>query len=180
MGRLVSRGRSHLISAANRRKVSWSAGPKGFTSIQSTAGAELFSVTAVSGLNDLTLVRIRGEFRAWLLTASAEGEGFEWAAGICNVSENAAGVGITAVPHPFTDMAWDGWIWHSTGSLHSRDNAPAADNSGATMVKLEIDNKAMRKVHLSDTLVGVFESAVESGTSTIRASLLTRVLDKLP
>ena len=73
------------------------------------------AVTAV--VDNLTVVRTRGSLVLQLNTASAINEGFQWALGICNVTQNAAGIGVTAVPDPFIDMAWDGWFVHEQGFL---------------------------------------------------------------
>ena len=113
-----------------------------------------------------------------LLTAAALAEGFTWAFGMTIISENAFNVGITAMPDPLVDIAWDGWFVHETGILLATDSTPAenAQNASQTIV---IDSKAMRKQHNTDVTVAVL-GVTEVGTCTMQASLITRVLDKLP
>ncbi len=55
------------------------------------------------------------------------------------------------------------------------------DFASAAMVERRvIDSKAMRKVHLSDVQVAVFETTEVGAGSTMFASYLSRVLTKLP
>ena len=101
------------------------------------------------------------------------------AIGICNVSENASGVGITAVPHPITDMSWDGWLYHALlGPLISLTTTEEGQ-TGLAMIRHEIDSKAMRKLKAQDVTVGVVEVSTEIGTATMTFQARTRILDKL-
>ncbi len=176
MARHASQFRSQR---GKRRKVTWSAGPSGLLAV-SAEGALAFPQGAAASLPDLTLQRIRGEVNAALDTTGAVLEGFTRVAfGIANVSENAAGIGSTAIPHPITDIDWDGWIWHWIGSIYTVASAPT-DSEGTANVRILIDNKAQRKVHAGDTLVGMVEVAGEVGTAQMQVNLNTRVLDMLP
>ena len=116
------------------------------------------------------------------LTAAAAGQqGETWAFGMCIVSQNAAGIGVSAVPDPIADMGWDGWFVYEQGTLLARDATPLVDESGPNVVQwVEIDSKAMRKIHLTDTVVGILGNAEIGGTSTMSAHLDTRMLAKLP
>ena len=98
------------------------------------------------------------------------------AAGICVVSQNAFGVGVTAVPDPIGDDAWDGWMWFWEGSLIVTDATDPELQGGGT-ARIPIDNKSMRKMNETDTLIGVV-GVVETGTATMIAQLETRVLEK--
>ena len=160
----------------NRRRTGWSAGPSGLLTL-TAAGQQAFGTTSIAALDGLTLARIRGELLLQLTSDAATADGFnQIAVGICDVSENAAGIGITAIPHPLADIDWDGWIWHWVGSIV--DNAGGdAVGSGARVV---IDNKSMRKTPESNVLVGVLGAGVEIGTAIVKVNLNTRVLDLLP
>jgi len=52
--------------------------------------------------------------------------------------------------------------------------------AGPSAVRIEIDSKAMRKIHLTDNLVGMVEATDEVGVSVVTAVLQTRMLLKLP
>ena len=172
-----SRGfRSHRTSG-HSRKVSWAEGPAGSTGALTASGNSLFGTAQQFILDDLTVIRMHGELEVMLTAASAVLEGVSWAFGMAIVSENAAGIGVTAVPAPLTDVAWDGWLVHEEGVLFARDATPLDDPN--LLIHREIDSKAMRKSHATDVLIACFEIA-EVGTATAGAVLISRQLVKLP
>ena len=175
-----ARGRSRFPSHAGaRRKTSWSGAPFGLFSLAAN-GAAIAPTNTQALVPGLTLVRTRGELLVILESVGAINDGFRVAAGLCIVSENAFGVGVTAIPTPLTDIAWDGWLWYWAGSVFSDRTAAeaelAADNM--TSVRIPIDSKAMRKFKETDVLVGVVE-VVETGTATLTAHMEGRILVKL-
>jgi len=173
------RGRSTLRSRAptTRRRPGWSIGPGG-TFQRTTSGQTIFPITAVVASDDVTVIRTRGELTLFLSDATSALDGFTGAIGICKVTQNAAGVGITAVPHPLADIAWDGWLWYHFFSV----KAPAAAgfNNGQQMssVRYEVDSKAMRKSNVTDNFIAVID-ALEVGGSTLNGRLDTRMLSKI-
>ena len=163
-----------------RRRVSWSAGPSGSFGAASASSVLLAPVAAQAVLDDLTVIRVHGHLLLYLVTGGgASAEGFTWAFGMCNVTENAAGIGVTAVPDPVADIAWDGWFVHEQGILLLPGTTldPA---SAAVVQRVTIDSKAMRKTHESDTIVAVLGITETGEGSVMNASLETRILDKLP
>ena len=136
-------------------------------------------VSAQALLDDLTIVRIRGRLLVNLETAAGAGEGFEWALGMCVVTENAAGIGVTALPDPLTDIGWDGWMLYESGLIFARDATPLDEGGPAGSQLIELDSKAMRKLHASDVLVALF-ATTETGTALMRPHLVSRLLSKLP
>jgi len=171
-------GRSRFQSRGARRRVSWVFGPSGTFGTISTTSA----VVSTTGLQliaeDLTITRTRGELLLYLGSGDAIGSGFEWAFGMAVVSENAFGIGITAVPQPFDDIGWDGWFVYERGTLEAAGASVAGDEI-STQSRVVIDSKAMRKTHATDVVVAVLQ-VNERGTATMRASLVSRVLVKLP
>ena len=129
----------------------------------------------------LTTVRIRGQMSVWLEVVTAVGDGFlEVGFGICNVSENAFGVGATAVPSPLDDIGWDGWMWHQLLSPVLGFSVTEGENTGPlSQVRFDIDSKAMRKLKASDVTIGVGQVSGEVGTATLQFIADTRILDKL-
>ena len=171
------------IASSNRRRTAWSAGPRQSAVPSITAnGSFLWALGAQATLDGLTLVRVRGSLTTWLEVVTAIGDGFARVGfGLCNVSENAFNIGVTAVPTPLTDIGWDGWLWHALVAPLIGLSVTEADNRGPLgQVRLEIDSKAMRKTRSSDVLVGVAEVSGEIGTATLQFMSECRILDKLP
>ena len=176
---MASRRRSRFprSSGIRRRAVGWEPGPRGILSPASTASS-LFGTTVVAIVDDITIVRTRGELLLLLLTSSVAQGGFDWAFGMCVVSQNAAGVGATAIPAPRTDDQWDGWFVHQMGALKSI-GATVGTGLGGSQVRIPIDSKAMRKLGETDTIVAMLE-VTEVGTATMHAELISRMLIKAP
>ena len=99
---------------------------------------------------------------------------------MCVVTQNAAGIGVTAIPDPVVDIAWDGWFYHAQGDIRSQGSTAAQLlTNDVSMVRHVIDSKAMRKIHLTDTIVAVL-GVVETTVAVGFAHLRTRILVKLP
>jgi len=162
-----------------RRLTSWFVGPHG-TTVLSGNGATVFPVSVQSTDEGLTLIRVRGSLLLYLSAAAAALDGFRWGFGMAVVSENAAGIGVSAVPSPLTDITWDGWMVYSTGVLKAVDSTVQFGNAGSATHRIEIDSKAMRKFKFSDVLVAMLEVTDEVGTAVLRADLSSRILSKLP
>ena len=171
------RSRFPRIGGSYRRKVSWDRGPRG--DLASTAGGvQLFTTAVQAAVDDLTVVRVRGELLISLLAASTVGSFMSFAFGMCIVTENAFGVGVTAVPAPFSDGAWDGWLVHLQGTVLAQTADPNGGNSDS--YRAIIDSKAMRKTHQTDVMIGVIEWHDEVGVVSVESVLQTRHLSKLP
>ena len=165
--------RPRVVRSAARRRTGWSRGPGGNLQFTGVASAAYASISTANE-DGLTLVRMRGLFRAWSSSVDSVTARMIGAVGIANFSENAVGVGITALETPIGDADWDGWIWHQffdVGGLV---------NEGSGVYESVIDSKAMRKVHEGDSLVAIIQIETESGATVLQTSINTRVLDKLP
>jgi len=177
------RQRSRFPVRSSRRKTGWSAGPGqlGLSSLTAN-GSVMWSTGAVIGLDGLTLVRTRGSVGLWLEVVGTIGDGFTRVGlGICIVSGDAFGIGVTAVPTPLTDIAWDGWLWHKIVSPMFGFSVTEGENTGPiSQVRVDIDSKAMRKQKETDVQIGVIEALGEVGTATLSFVADTRVLDKIP
>ena len=159
-----------------RRQSTWSQGAGGILTSSASASL-LFGTGAQAALAGLTIVRTRGFLNVSARTAAAALDGFSGAVGLAIVSENAFGIGITAVPTPITDIAWDGWLWHQLFSVKSMSST--VDSGGILAnARFTIDSKAMRKIKLTDIIVMVAE-VTEVGTSVFHAEADTRFLSKL-
>ena len=82
------------------------------------------------------------------------------AVGMIVVSDQAISVGITAVPHPVTDIDDDGWFVHMpiAQTLHFGDATGFATIPGTTF-----DSKAKRVVHDGQSVALVVENASADG-----------------
>ena len=163
-----------------RRRTGWDDGP-GFISNLGTVTSTSVAIVG-SGLSVLedgnTIIRTRGMLQLILTAADAPLSGFRGAFGICIVSEDAFAVGVTAVPDPVDDAEWDGWFWHQFYSL-MQPITFAAQSTASSVLTLEIDSKAMRKIRATDVVILVGEH-IESGTASMTVVAGTRLLFKLP
>ena len=175
------RGRGSSHGRSGTRDTSWSVGPQGSTGAISVVGTAMFPTNAVADVADKTLIRTRGELLLVLNAADSGIAGFnQLAFGMCIVSQNAAGIGVTAVPDPIADIAWEGWFVYWTGALvgGSGTEADFVGGIGAT-ARIVIDSKAMRKLNETDVVVGVLGIAQEVATATMIGVLNTRLLSKV-
>ena len=84
------------------------------------------------------------------------------ALGMIIVSDQAAGVGITAVPHPVTDIDDDGWFVH----MPIAQAIYFGDATGFTHIPGgSFDSKAKRVVHDGQTIALVVENVTATGFS---------------
>ena len=178
MGR-IRRSSFPRTSGAVRRRSSWSGGPEGLLGAISTSSVTLFPTGAQALLNGLTHVRFRGELLLYITVAGgAATEGFRWAFGVGIVSENAFGVGVTAVPDPIADIGWDGWLLYETGQL-ATSGSVLDQAAGNTVVRVPLDSKAMRKIKASDVMIGVLSTTEIGDGSVMNGHLSSRILAKL-
>jgi len=132
---------------------------------------------AQATVDGVTVIRTRGLIELTISAATAGLDGYAGAFGIAICSNDAFAVGVTAVPTPISDVAWDGWMWHQFFSVH----APAAfqaTGTGPYATTIEIDCKAMRKINVGETLYMAVE-ATEIGACVLTVRADTRILSKL-
>ncbi len=169
----MARNRTHTRAA--KRQSTW-IGPadQGYVPVGS-AGAAIISTFDPDGASLIapTIIRTRGQVSTALSVGIAGDVDVIGAYGMCIVSDNAAGIGITAVPLPFDDAAWGGWfVWRS---FSMRYEFTSGVDARFTMQSEEVDSKAMRKVSTDETILIVAQSQV--GAFDISAPL--RLLLKL-
>jgi len=99
------------------------------------------------------------------------------AIGMCVVSDQASGIGVTAVPTPETDDGSDLWLMHQWLLTAFRFNTAVGIEAGTGHV-FSVDSKAMRKVNDDQDILVVKESnTIAGGGSTITSA--GRMLIKL-
>ena len=161
--------RGSRFTRGPRRATDWSASlPEvSGTTVAGSTATLLQSFTPIVGGE--TLIRTRGlvTIRSDQFAAS---ENMIGAFGMCIVTDQAASIGITAIPHPATDAAWGGWFVHFFYSQQMRFGTGVGFDPNA-VVQYPIDSKAMRKVDEDETLAVVVENAGSEGiviTSSVR------------
>ena len=158
-----------------RRKSSWTGGPNGTASLGAT-GHALIATGAQVTLEGSTLVRLRGRFSQQVSVIPAIGTNtMDAAFGVCIVSENAFGVGSTAVPNPVADDVWEGWLYHRYFLGGSGLSGAAIDNP----CTFEVDSKAMRKLRATDVIIGVLGVTEVGAAGVLNVSFDSRLLLKL-
>jgi len=171
---------------APRRLTTWAGGPGGndlpTLDIQEVSG----NVTVILGVGvgpiipNLTIVRIHGFIELSLTAANVAKSGFNWAAGIGIVTNDAfTDVGASAMPDPFNDISWPGWMWHAQGAIRTAQGALAVGDPTENPVLIPIETKSMRKLRLDEILALIMQVG-ETGTATMDIRSTTRILAKLP
>jgi len=177
----TQRGFRKGLMGSHRRATSWLVGPQARDESVSITGLSLWTLGVLNLGEDVTVVRTRGLFSAFLRSATAVGDGFFGAVGIGIVTQKSFAIGSTAMPGPLTEVDWEGWLFHSFFDIRAV-TATIADgvNAVKTVLQMEIDSKAMRKFE-GDSTVSMFGmvEVVESGTSVMEYHAEVRQLWKL-
>ncbi len=157
-----------------RKATDWSASSI-LTGVLSVAGSsavldEVF--TPIVGGE--TIIRTRG-MMGWNTDQEITDELQLGAFGLAIVSEQAATVGITAIPHPSTDAAWGGWFYHQF-IMSKFTFISGVGVEPNVMQRMVVDSKAMRKVGENERLVSVWEA---TSTTGFEAFSSLRILSKV-
>ena len=121
-----------------------------------------------------TLVRSVGELMI-KLDQQAVNESPFGAFGICVVSDEAAAIGVTAVPTPYTDSDSDSWLLHQFWAASMQ----FASGVGVWVQqqRYSLNSRAMRKLHGEETLLLVIENghAINGASYRLDMRLLAKV-----
>ena len=180
------RGSFPVTRGRKARLTDWAVGPGGTAETAISSSQTVILGSGVSStIGKFTIVRTRGEFSGRLITAAAASNGFSGAIGIGIVTDQAFGIGLTAVPKPVSDSAWDGWLYHRFFTLMSAgviDGGVVADHdvclSTSGAFRFEVDSKAMRIIDEEETLTAIVQ-VTEIGTATGGLMFDSRMLAKL-
>ncbi len=172
-------GRARFVSRVSkgpRRKTAWiSFGPNLFLIPGVSTALLNFTLNAAAlALRPFTIVRTRGSlfYRSDQVAASESyGGGF----GIAVVSDQAAAIGITAIPTPVTDFPSEKFfvIEQMNGRIDVATSV-GIDDTGRERL---LDSKAMRKVDISEDIVVTMETA--SFHTSLQMVQAFRILVKL-
>jgi len=166
--------RSGLVfrGGRNRRDTIWG-GIQIVTTVLGSGAVIIRSLGAsFLALRPFTVVRERVEL--YVVSDQEAASELQLAAyGTCVVTEQAAAIGVTAVPTPTTDLDSDAWFVHQV--LLSAHGAGTVDSQRGT--RYQVDSKAMRKVEDGFNLIDVLE--VVSAQPGVTVSSGGRFLVKL-
>jgi len=111
-----------------------------------TTQSVIASITlAEASLLDATVLRTRGELIVVAIPDAAT-DSDVLGLGLIVVSAAALSVGGTSVPGPIADVSNDGWLWHRFVGLDAAGDTAVDASSNASVVRVEIDAKAMRRM----------------------------------
>ena len=151
-----------------RRTPTW-IGPADQSFISVATGAKVL-ISSISFAEPTTVARTRGEVSLHPEVVGAD-LSIDGAFGECVVSSDALAVGITAIPGPFSDPGWDGWLqWQSFAKRFEFGTAVGINFDAAW--SYQVDSKAMRKIPAESVLVQV----AESNAGAFKIAMHTRVL----
>ncbi len=185
MARAIRRGFSRGSARGVRRKTQWSLGPGGDDLATLDAVGISSSTTVIIGsgvtpaVSQLTVVRLHGHLEFALSSAVAALGGFSFAYGIGIVTSDAFAIGVTAVPNPFDDIDWPGWLVHGSGAIRSVVGALAVGDPSINPLVVPLESKSMRILRLNEIMFLAVQAG-ESGTANVNVRGMTRLLVKLP
>ena len=138
-----------------------------------TAVLALSLNAAALALRPFTVIRTRG-FMHCQSDQAALPETFGVGLGMAVVSDQAAAIGVTAVPTPVTDKGSD--LWYVYESLFGATIGDAfVGNMANRGVQKEIDSKAMRKVNDDQDLIVVVENEIAGCVVTYTGRFLVKL-----
>ena len=167
-----------------RRKTNWALGPASAAQAIVASVAQIGATTFAPAVGS-TVVRIRGEFLAYLIAATAVNDGFIGAFGVGIATSPAIAAGAGSVPMPLNEASSENWLFHRFIHLLAPASITAAAATDADLsipvtaaLRFEIDSKAMRKTQ--DLQLYVALEVNETGTASLQWQAQTRVLVMLP
>ena len=164
------------VQARVGRKSFWFAGSFSETTLAGPGSTNLVQElnAAALALRPFTIIRTRG---FWSIRGDQEtvDELQEAAFGCIIVSDQAAAVGITAVPTPATESGSSWYVFDTAVGFFRVVTATGAQENQNRL--MQIDSKAMRKVEEGQTAISVLENGPNSLGVTY--NVFHRVLIKL-
>jgi len=168
MANIRTARRSGLVlrGGRNRRESLWVSGPVIITTITTASTAVLTATLGAIPLNlrPFTVVRTRG----YLHVSGDQLTGTEnWGVsmGMAVVSDQAAAIGVTAVPTPETDRDSDLWFVYET--IMGRFGLSSAIGLLELGEKKDYDSRAMRKVEGGQDIAVVLETSASHPSAIV-------------
>ncbi len=122
-----------------------------------------------------TILRARGAVQCALDDSKQVGDEIRLTFGLGVVSSDAFAAGAGSMPDPNAEVEYP-WLWWNTMFLRA-EGTGAQEAWGSSVVRLDVDTKAMRKVKPGQSLVWVAQSTTVVGAPVTNIDFLTgRVL----
>ena len=171
----VTRGRT--LVRAPKRRMFWT----GVTGQATLATGTSTSQSAVSeaemeGVPNPTLIRVRGSIIMHPQAIGAAEATVVMGVGLIIQDAKAVTAGVSAQPVPVLDIGSD-WLYHQLVPLDVQ-SAITVEDSITQNVRIEVDNKAMRKFDLNQALQFVIENHDLNSTMTVSVTFAFRFLFK--
>jgi len=170
-----NRGRTFLRGGRQVRETIWLFFPFASNAVTASATAvQQYALNAAAlALRPFTVVRTIFNWSV-ISDQSAASESYIGNFGLCVVSEQAAAIGITALPTPATDQGSDLWFLHKLwiGRFELTGSDVTTDQSSR-----DFESRAMRKVQDGEDIVGTVEAGI--GGSGCVVKTVGRMLVKL-
>ena len=147
----------------------------GLTTVVGIAKAVYTFGTQLANTDAATLVRTRGMLGVRAAAVAGAANIVRGVFGIIVVSDDAAGIGVTAVPGPLTDSENDWVVWQPFTLLF--DATIPSDSPKA--VNVAFDSRGMRKMKSGDVLTTVLEVESDIAGSAIDSAISWRQQFKL-
>ncbi len=171
--RVARRSGLVLRGGRNRRDTLWADATETNNGLAAASTAVISNVTGASvlALRPFTVIRTRGYLHL-RSDQTANTELYHAAWGMAIISNEAAAVGITAMPTPFTEMGSDLWfVFEQLAGTNVVSSAVGFDAIGG--VSRVFDSKGMRKVEDGQEITFVKEtSSVSVGVTFLSAARL--------
>jgi hypothetical protein len=141
------------------REKSWVGLPRSITSLSTNA-------TFLGGVLDFigpgTLLRFRCNDILMTFNATQQvDDDINLTLGLGIVSTDAAALGATAMPDPLGEPDYP-WVWWGNYTLRSQLSS-GVNGLGSSVIRIEADSKAMRRVKPQQSLVWIIEASGASG-----------------
>jgi len=164
---MARRFSGHRKVGSLKRLTMWGEEPAQIVNLGSANTASLISTLSAGGLlaRPFTVIRTHLFFGIRTDQVAAD-ESFDCAIGQAVVSDQAAAIGVTAVPTPFTDLGSDLFYLHEILMNRFEFAGASASNIAQMLTWTKVDSKAMRKVNDDEDLITVIEnSSISSGVT---------------
>ena len=119
--------------------------------------AAIANIAAGEGLGPATLLRSRGNLLVVAVPDSAN-DVDTVGLGLIVVHSNALTAGGASLPGPIKDEGAD-WLWHQYVPVDAIDAAVAVGDNIGTVIRVEVDSKAMRRIPSDHAVVLMGELA---------------------
>lgn len=175
---MLVRRRGPIMNARPQRSRMW----LGQTQVHNYAGAPgtpdaqdslLFTQVSIEQMDRPTIVRLRGMWNPLITAAGASSTPVFFWVGIGVQNEKAVTMGAGALPCPYTDGDWNGWLYMVQAIVNTAN--PTVLNMSANPVSV-IDGQGQRRIGEDDLLFGSCELVGRPADTDMNVAISLRCL----